>query len=98
MSLHDEPDFDMATLRYVVLNEPNKDGHRFIIEIQWDNQADEPWHQFCVFGILGQGGATKEEVVYWAERAAEKNPFRIAPHPEFHDIAAALPKDQEAGS
>lgn len=46
--------------------------------------------QLAVFG-LAQGGATPEEAVFWAERAASKNDLRFVRPPGWGDVVGALP-------
>lgn len=47
-----------------------------------------------VFG-LPQGGATKAEAVFWAERAASKNGYEYMPPSGWENIEGELPKRKE---
>lgn len=59
-------------------------GNRYIITpLNSDNR-------FYVFGIE-QGGKTKEEALFWAERLASKNGFDLVLPKTFKDVIPSLP-------
>lgn len=48
--------------------------------------------QYAVFG-LPQGGVTREEALFWAERICSKNDLILDLPPGWDDVVATLPED-----
>lgn len=67
---------------YVVGDHPSRP--RYIV---YDPQTGDDW---AVFGTI-QGGETREEAVFWAERFASKNGVNYAPPEGWDDVVGALP-------
>jgi hypothetical protein len=57
--------------------------------------APESGGDFAVFGFI-QGGETREEAVFWAERFASKNGLSYVAPEGWENVTGALPPEEDA--
>lgn len=55
---------------------------------------EDPTKLLGVFGMI-DGGETREEAVFWAERMASKNGFHFLRPAGWEDVVGALPETDE---
>lgn len=74
----------------VVIREPSAEERKKFERPRYVVCNPESGNDFTVFGLI-QGGETREEAVFWAERLASKNGLTFERPDGWDDVVGALP-------